>query len=183
MDGIPQPFGAIYAADPFKKGLDIAIEAWMLTGTTATLVISGITHAQATHYLGYDLPVNVRAIGPCAPEAHRTIVRKAAVYVSASRREEYGTSQLEAYADLVPVAAVPSLGLVEPVAVARAVKPELLASDISAPALARVIDVALRMTPRELDGYRAAAATVMADYSYRAFKARLAHDVLPRLLS
>jgi Glycosyl transferases group 1 len=183
VDRLPQPFGAIYAGDPFKKGLDVAIEAWSLTGTTATLVISGITHAQATEYLGRALPANVRAIGPRAREVHRSLVRKAAVYVSASHREEYGTSQLEAYADLVPVAAVPSLGLVEPVAVGRAVKPELIASEISAPALARVIIAALRMTPTELDAYRAAAATVMADYSYRAFKARLAHDVLPRLLS
>jgi hypothetical protein len=182
IDGIPQPFGAIYGASPFKKGLDIAIEAWGLTGTAATLVISGITHADATEYLGRALPANVRTIGPRAPEVHRSLVRKAAVYVSASRREEYGTSQLEAYADLIPVATVPSLGLVEPVSVGRAVRPDLVASEISAPSLAQAISTALRMTPPELDAYRAAAATVMADYSYCAFKARLARDVLPRLL-
>lgn len=181
VDEIPQPFGAIYAADPYKKGLDLAIDAWRLTGTTATLVISGITTAQAAEFLGRGLPDNVRVIGPCAPQAHRSLVRAAAVYVSASRREEYGTSQLEAYADLVPVAAVPALGLPEPVAIGKSVRPELIASDISAPALARAINLALGMTPSELDAYRSAAAIVMADYSYGAFKARLANDVLPRL--
>lgn len=181
-EGLRPPYGVMYAADPFKKGLDLAIEAWSLTGTSTPLVISGITEAQAHEFLGHRPPDNVRVIGPRPPAVHRNLVRQAAVYVSASRREEYGTSQMEAFADLIPVAAVPSLGLVEPVAVARTVCPELLASEISAPALAESIRRALAMTPSALAAYRAAATRVMADYSYRAFRLRLAEEILPRLL-
>jgi hypothetical protein len=179
---IPPPYGAMYAGVPGKKGLDIALQAWELAAPQVPLVVTGITAEDASNYLGHHPREGVVFTGRIARAQHRAIVRHASVYVSASRREEYGTAQLEAIADRVPLAAVPSLGAVEPVAVARRLTPNLVAAEISSPALATSIRAALDMSSDELAGYGAAAGAIMREYSFKAFKQRLREDVLPLLL-
>jgi glycosyltransferase involved in cell wall biosynthesis len=179
---IRPPYGAMYAGVPGKKGLDIAIEAWELAAPQVRLVVTGITRADAERYVGHRPPERIVFTGRIARDQHRAIVRRASVYVSASRREEYGTAQLEAMADRVPLAAVPSLGAVEPVAVARRLTPDLVASDISASALASSIRRALSMAPEARAEYSKAAGAIMGEYSFGAFKQRLRDDVLPLLL-
>jgi glycosyltransferase involved in cell wall biosynthesis len=181
-DGIAPPYGAMYAGVPGKKGLDIAIEAWERVTPELPLVVTGISAEGAESYLGHRPPRAVVFTGRIPRADHRAIVREASVYVSASRREEYGTAQLEAMADLVPLAAVPSLGAVEPVAVARRLTPNLVATDISAESLASSIRAALSMTAEERAAYGRAAGAIMGDYSFEEFKRRLREDVLPLLL-
>jgi hypothetical protein len=180
--GIPRPYAAMYAGVPGKKGLDIAVEAWELADPGMPLVVTGINTADAEAYLGRRPPGGTVFTGRIARHEHRAIVRHASLYVSASRREEYGTAQLEAMADRVPLVAVPSLGAVEPVAVARRLSPNLVASAISAQALAASIRTALALTPEERSAYGKAAGAIMDDYSFDAFRQRLRDDVLPLLL-
>jgi hypothetical protein len=180
--GVVPPFGVTYAGTPRKKGLDLAIEAWRQASPGMTLVVTGIGPETAARYLGGRLPSGVHFVGPVPRAVHRGIVRRAAVYVSASRREEYGTSQLEALSDLVPLVTLPSQGAAEPVAVVRRLTPTLVARDMSAASLAECIRAAIEMTPDQLSQYRARCAKLMARYSYEAFKQRLARDVLSRLL-
>lgn len=180
--GVTPPFGITYAGNPGKKGLDLAIAAWSQAAPTMTLVVSGLTRADASTHLGELPPSNIYFTGPVSRNVHRALVRQAAVYVSASRREELGTAQLEALADGVPVAAVPSRGAAEPVTLVREILPSLVACNLSAESLGACISRALRMSPDELDGYRVRSERIMADYSYTAFKERLTRDVLPVLL-
>jgi hypothetical protein len=179
---IPPPYGAMYAGVPGKKGLDIAIDAWEMAAPQMPLVVTGITVAEAESYLGRRPPKDIVFTGRIPRAKHRAIVRQASVYVSASRREEYGTAQLEAMTDRIPLAAVPSLGAVEPVAVARRLTPDLVAGDISAQALASSIRRALSMDEEERAEYGRAAGAIMGEYSFGAFKQRLRDDVLPLLL-
>ena len=180
--GLTRPFGVIYAGAPGKKGLDIAIEAWRLAGIQHPLVVTGIERREARKYVGNDPPKEI-VFGGVVPRAtHREIIRQSAVYVSASRREEYGTTQLEALADGVPLVAVPSRGLSEAVAIARRLRPDLVAKAISPLSLAERVRTVFQLTTAELARYRADAASLMEQYSYQSFKQRLADDVLPILL-
>jgi glycosyltransferase involved in cell wall biosynthesis len=180
--GIEPPYGVAYAASPHKKGLDIAIDAWTQAAPGIPLVVTGITRDAAVRYLRREPPADVRFAGVVTRDLQRAIVRRAAVYVSASRREEYGTSQLEALADEVPLAAVPSAGACEPVAVARRLQPNLVANEITAEGLASSVSAALGMDPATRASYQDKARSLMADYSYPAFLRRLNEDVLPTLL-
>jgi glycogen synthase len=179
--GIEPPFGVTYAGNPGKKGLDLAIDAWCLASTGMKLLVSGITEERARAYLGSGPPREIQFVGSMSRQEHREMVRRAAVFVSASRREEYGTAQLEAVADGVPLVAVPSRGAPEPVAVARRVRPDLVAENISAQSLAVCVSRALAMSATELATYRERALQVMAPYSSESFQTRLKADVLPAL--
>lgn len=171
---IRPPFGIMYAGSPGKKGLDIAVEAWRLAAPDMLLVVTGISHDRAASYLDNRLGSKVLFTGPVPRRTHRALVRQATVYVSASRREEYGTAQLEALADGVPLAAVPSAGLAEPVAVACRLSPGLVGDRISARSLASSIQAAVLMTSAQRDGYRAQAQDLMRGYSSEEFRRRLA---------
>jgi glycosyltransferase involved in cell wall biosynthesis len=172
----------MYAGVPGKKGLDIAIDAWELAVPRMPLIVTGITAADAERFLGRRSPEDIVFMGRIARGEHRAIVRQASVYISASRREEYGTAQLEAMADQVPLAAVPSLGAVEPVAVARRLTPDLVAGDISPQALASSIRRALSMSAEKRAEFGRPAGAIMGEYSFEAFKQRLSDGVLPLLL-
>ena len=164
--GLTRPFGVIYAGAPGKKGLDIAIEAWRLAGIQHPLVVTGIERREARKYVGNDPPKEI-VFGGVPRATHREIIRQSAVYVSASRREEYGTTQLEALADGVPLVAVPSRGLSEAVAIARRLRPDLVAKAISPLSLAERVRTVFQLTTAELARYRADAASLMEQYSYR----------------
>lgn len=181
--GIEPPFGVMYAGPPGKKGLDIAVEAWHLASPGMRLIVTGIGPQQASEFLGAPAPPNLTFTGRVPRETHRELVRQAVVYVSASRREEYGTAQLEALADGIPLAAVPSSATVEPVAVARRLIPNLVAEELSAQALAGRIAAAMQMSDLERVQYAASAKEAMSPYSHQAFKVRLAENVLPLLLA
>lgn len=179
---VEPPFGIMYAGNPGKKGLDIALTAWRLASPDMPLVVTGISHARAAPHLENRCGEKLLFTGPVSRSTHRALVRHATVYVSASRREEYGTAQLEALADGVPLAAVPSAGLAEPVAVARRLSPALVGDRIAAHSLASSIRAAVLMTSTQRDEYRVQAQHVMRDYSSQAFRRRLVESVVPTLL-
>src|SRR3954466_1732919 len=75
-----------YGANPHKKGLDRVLAAWALARRPGeTLVVAGVS--------GRDED-GVRHAGMLTPAAYRALLRRARVFVTAPRREDYGISQL-----------------------------------------------------------------------------------------
>jgi hypothetical protein len=80
-----------YATNPYKKGLDRVLAAWAVARAPGEeLVVAGVN--------GQDGD-GVRYAGTLAPQDYRALLRRARVYVTAPRREDYGIAQLEALAD------------------------------------------------------------------------------------
>jgi len=95
-----------YASDPSKKGLEHVLTAWEQAGAVGEeLVVAGLAG-----------PVDgrtrrgVRYLGPVDAAAFRALLRRAHVYVTAPRREDYGITQLEALADGCRVVTTPAPG-------------------------------------------------------------------------
>jgi Glycosyl transferases group 1 len=91
-----------YATNPYKKGLDRVLAAWeAIARPGEELVVAGLR--------GPDRE-GVRYTGTLEPAAFRALLRRARVYVTAPRREDYGIAQLEALADGARVVTTPSPG-------------------------------------------------------------------------
>ncbi len=175
-----------YAANPRKKGLDIAARAWGLADTRGwQLVVTGISAADGQRFLrktGVTEPDNLSWVGPLSAAGFWELLQDAAGFVSASRLEEFGTSQTEALAAGLPVVCSPSVGPIEALSIVRRLDPRLVAADMSPAALALALDAAIAMTEAERDSYRARAAELMAPYTREAYMRRLRTQILPALL-
>jgi hypothetical protein len=91
-----------YATNPYKKGLDRVLAAWRVARAEGEeLVVAGVEGTDGD---------GVRYAGTLAPDAFRALLRRARVYVTAPRREDYGIAQLEALADGCRVVTVASPG-------------------------------------------------------------------------
>jgi hypothetical protein len=91
-----------YATNPYKKGLDRVLAAWdVARRDSEELVVAGLR--------GPDRD-GVRYAGTLEPDAYRALLRRARVYVTAPRREDYGIAQLEALADGARVVTTASPG-------------------------------------------------------------------------
>jgi hypothetical protein len=182
----PAPLGVMYAAQPWVKGLDVAARAWRLAGLDDhRLLVTGLDERQGRAYLqdrGVAAPPNMAFTGVIPKEDHRAAVRSARFYVSASHREGFGTAQLEAMVDGTPLVTVPSTGPCDAVALARSVQPNLVAEDVSAEALGRMLQIAVRMSAAALAAYREDVRRPLAAYSRAEFVRRLREVVVPALL-
>jgi glycosyltransferase involved in cell wall biosynthesis len=99
--------------------------------------------------------------------------------VNASRREDYGQSQLEALAAGTPLVTVPSPGAYEALPIARRLAPELVAADVTPSALAAALRAGLALEDRE--GYARRAAEEMAPYRREAVLAVVRDELAPAL--
>jgi glycosyltransferase involved in cell wall biosynthesis len=159
-----------YAANPEKKGLDRVLAAWAAVRRDGEeLVVTGTDRVPAA--------AGVRAAGPLAPEAYRALLRRARVFVTAPRREDYGIAQLEALADGCLLVTTEAPGPYAALPLARALDPRLVAAgaDDLAPALRAALD-----GPAPDYGERALGA--MAPYRRAAVDAVVRDALLPRLL-
>ena len=156
-----------YAADAHKKGLDRVLAAWAAARREGEeLLVAGLVAP-----LRAD---GVRALGILERGAYRALLRRARIYVSAPRREEYGIAQLEALADgalLVSAAGVPYAAL----ALARAADARLVGAD-----LAGQIRMAL---DDPLPGYARTVAPLLEPFSAASVDRVVAERVLPALLA
>jgi hypothetical protein len=167
-----------YAANPHKKGLDRVLAAWAQARRDGEeLVVAGAD-------LDVEAP-GVRVTGPLAPAAYRALLRRARVYVTAPRREDYGIAQLEALADgcaLVtteapgPYAALPLARGLD----ARLVVPAGAGEDRTAVDLALALRTAL---DEPAPDYARRAADAVAPYRRDAVDEVVREVLLPRLLS
>jgi glycosyltransferase involved in cell wall biosynthesis len=157
-----------YAADPVKRRLDFILETWRRARRgDETLVITGTERVS-------EAP-GVRFTGRLPPDEFRALLRRARVFVAASRREDFGIAQLEALADGTMLVTTPAPGPYPALALARELDPRLVAEDL-APALRAALD-------DPAPGYAARAAELVAPFRREAVTTTLSQHVLPRLLA
>jgi hypothetical protein len=172
----PRDIAALtYAANPTKKGLDRVLAAWEgVRRGDEELVVAGLGPEDWTERGGRGRE-GVRLVGQLSPEAYRGLVRRARVFVTAPRREDYGAAQLEALSDGCLLVTTPAPGPYAALPLARELDPRLVGDD-----LGRGLRLALD-DPRP--GYARRAAELLAPYRLAAFQERVARELLPRLLS
>jgi glycosyltransferase involved in cell wall biosynthesis len=172
-----------YAGWLWKRGIDILCDAWgRLAPHDARLVIGGADRAAGLAWLdrcGVPEPPGVEWAGSVPHDRWLARVARARAFVNASRREDHGLAQLEALAAGTPLITVPSPGAYEALPIARALAPELVAAEVSAPALATALRAGLALADRER--YAEAAVAAMAPYRRKAIVAVVRDELVPAL--
>jgi hypothetical protein len=173
LDG-PRDIAALaYGANAEKKGLDRVFAAWALARRDGEeLVVAGAR----------DLPeaAGVRDAGMLAPDDYRALLRRARVYVTAPRREDYGIAQLEALADGAQLVTTTAPGPYAALPLARALDSRLVVENADdAHALAAAVRAALDSPAPD---YRIRAAAALQPYTREAVDRTVAAELLPRLL-
>jgi glycosyltransferase involved in cell wall biosynthesis len=155
-----------YGANPEKKGLDRVVAAWRAARREGeTLVVAGVA--------GRDED-GIRYAGMLAPEAYRALLRRARVFVTAPRWEDYGIAQLEALADGCVLVTDEGPGPYAALPVARELDPRLVGDGLAG---------ALRLALDDpVAGYAESARAALEPWSPAAVDAVVAERVLPALL-
>jgi hypothetical protein len=166
-----------YAANPEKKGLDRVLAAWavarrdgeelVVTGTDRVPRADGVRHAESL-----------------TPDAYRALLRRARVFVTAPRREDYGLAQLEALGDGCVLVTTSAPGPYAALPLARELDARLVVGDPAAGRgavgdLARALRTALDDPAPD---YAARALHAVAPYRRAAVDATVRHELLPALL-
>ncbi|MGH2873954.1 MAG: glycosyltransferase, partial [Solirubrobacteraceae bacterium] len=183
-----EPITVVYAGNPAKKGLDVALAAWALLGDLRErrLVVTGIDRAAASWYLerrAVREPAGIEWRGMLSAEEHRALTRRAEVYLCASRYEDYGVAQLEALADGALLVTVPAPGPYVALPIARELHRRLVADGSSAEDLAIALKAAFELPESERRAYRARARERLRAFSHASLRERLRDQVLPALLT
>ncbi|MGZ4269548.1 MAG: glycosyltransferase, partial [Solirubrobacteraceae bacterium] len=116
-----------------------------------------------------------RATGQLDPAAYRALLRRARVYVTAPRREDYGVAQLEALADGCVLVTTDAPGPYAALPLARALDPRLRGDDLAGALRTALDDPA--------PGYAERALAALAPYRRAAADAVVRDELLPALLS
>jgi glycosyl transferase family 1 len=157
-----------YAANPEKKGFDRVLAAWAVARRgDEELVVTGTDRVPRAP--------GVRAAGPVAPDAYRALLRRARVFVTAPRREDYGLAQLEALADGCALVTNAAPGPYAALPLARELDPRLVGDDLASALRTALDDPAA--------GYAERALEAIAPYRRAAVDATVRGELLPRLLS
>jgi glycosyltransferase involved in cell wall biosynthesis len=160
-----------YGANPEKKGLDRVLAAWALARRDGEeLVVAGTDRVPAAP--------GVRNAGRLAPAEYRALLRRARVFVTAPRREDYGIAQLEALADGCALVTTPAPGPYAALPLAEALDPRLVAAPDAA-SLAAAIRAAL---DAPIADYADRAQAALAPFRSQAVDRTVAEELLPRLL-
>jgi glycosyltransferase involved in cell wall biosynthesis len=168
-----------YAGDPHKRGLDILCRAWARSGGDARLVVAGIERERALRWLegrGVGAPPEVEWTGLLSHQEWLACAGRARLFVNASRREDYGISQLEALSAGAALVTVPSPGPYEALPIARRLAADLVDDDLAAGLFA-----GLALGDAELGDYRTRALEELAPYRPAAVQAVVAERVIPAL--
>lgn len=155
-----------YAADPRKRNLEAILAAWRAVRRgEEQLVVAGAGGRDGD---------GIRFAGPLEPAAFRALLRRARVFVSAPRFEDYGIAALEALADGCMLVTTPAPGPYVALALARRLDPRLVGDDIAA---------ALRVALDDpVFDYAERAARALEPFSRPSVDRRVAAELLPRLL-
>jgi Glycosyl transferases group 1 len=155
-----------YGANPEKKGVDRVLAAWRAVRRAGeTLIVAGLDGADSD---------GVRFAGMLAAAEYRALLRRARVFVTAPRREDYGIAQLEALADGCALVTTASPGPYAALPLARDLDARLVGDD-----LARALRVAL---DEPSPGYHERARAALAPWSPDAVDELVRERLLPALL-
>ena len=168
-----------YAGDPHKRGLDVLCRAWAQSGGGARLVVGGIERERALGWLegrGLSAPADIEWAGLLSRDEWLATVARARLFVNASRREDYGISQLEALSAGAALVTLPSAGPYEALPIARRLAAELVSEDLGA-----ALAAGLALGDSELERYREAALRELEPYRPAAVQAVVAERVIPAL--
>jgi len=173
-----------YAANPEKKGLDRVLAAWAVARREGEeLAVTGTDRVPRAP--------GVRAAGSVAPHEYRALLRRARVFVTAPRREDYGLAQLEALADGCALVTNAAPGPYAALALALELDGRLVVGGVRSAdgetgnegdvidGLARAIRTALDDPP---PGYAERALAAIAPYRRAAVDATVREQLLPALL-
>jgi hypothetical protein len=153
-----------YGANPEKKGFDRVLTAWRAARRDGEeLVVAGLA--------GRDEP-GVRYTGLIPRDEYRALLRRARVFATAPRREDYGIAQLEALADGCVLVTTPSPGPYAALPLARELDPRLVSDP---PAIRVALD-------DPAPDYAARAAELLAPWRVEAVDRVVATELLPRLM-
>jgi hypothetical protein len=159
-----------YGANPHKKGLDRVLTAWAAARREGEeLVVAGTDRVAPQP--------GVRNAGRLDPAAYRALLRRARVFVTAPRREDYGIAQLEALADGAVLVTNAAPGPYAALPLARALDPRLVATETG---LATAIRMALDDPAPE---YATRALEAIAPFRRAAVDRTVSEQLLPRLLT
>lgn len=159
-----------YGAHPEKKGLDVVLDAWARARAPGEeLVVAGL---DAAAWRG--APPGVRFAGMLPRQEYRGLLRRARVFVTAPRREDYGIAQLEALADGCALVTAASPGPYAALPVARALDRRLVGGDLAAALRTALDDPA--------PGYAERAAGALAPWRRAEVDRVVAGELLPRLI-
>lgn len=168
----PRDLAAVtYGTNPYKKGLDRVLAAWARSRRPGEeLVVAGVDGPDGD---------GVRYAGTLEPGAYRALLRRARVYVTAPRREDYGIAQLEALADGCRVVTTAAPGPYAALALLRAGGLGWVAAPEPEPLAA-----ALRAALDDAEpGYAQRALDAIAPFRRAAVDRVVAEQLLPRLLA
>ena len=148
-----------YGANPEKKGLDRVLAAWRRDRhPDEELLVAGLD--------GEDEP-GVRYLGMVPRDEYRALLRRARVFVTAPRREDYGIAQLEALADGCQLVTNEAPGPYAALPLARALDPRLVGD---------ALDIRTA-----LDDPRPGGRAAVASFGRAAVDRVVATELLPRL--
>jgi hypothetical protein len=181
-----------YAANPAKKGLERVLSAWRRVQADLActdvhaggrrsvhggeLVIAGtLPEELGRGRLVVGAQERVRIVGRLDPEDYRALVRRARVFVSAPRREDYGISQLEALADGCLLVTTPAPGPYAALPIARSLDARLVGDDLALGLRSALSD--------PLPDYSERAREALRPFSRQAIDRLVAEELLPRLLA
>jgi glycosyltransferase involved in cell wall biosynthesis len=118
----------------------------------------------------------VRDAGLLPREEYRALLRRARVFVTAPRREDYGQAQMEALADGCLLVTTPAPGPYPALAIARRLDARLVDRDLASA-------LAVALAEPDPASYTARARDELRPFSEAVLDARVAAELLPRLAS
>lgn len=174
-----------YAANPHKKGLDLAVQAFSLSGIRdQELLVAGLPEDEARSFLtsrSVRIPDGVRFLGLLSATEYRTVSRRSRVYLGSSRVDEFATTQFEALSDGALLVTGPSAGVNAPLEFARRLDPGLVAEELSASSLGVALARTAEYDDDKLGTYRQMARAAVEHLSAQQFVSRISTEVLPAL--
>jgi hypothetical protein len=175
-----------YVPDPKAKGLDVLIAGWAAAGLDgARLGVYGVDPGWARSHLrrrGVSEPAGVEWQGMVPATDFRAALRRALVFASGARWEEFGQAPLEALADGALLATVPSEGPFEALALARELEPALVARSHAPADLAAALRAAFELPNERAREYRVRAGELLRPYRRESIQETVTREVVPALL-
>ena len=174
-----------YASYPRKRGLELLCAAWAEAAPAgASLVIGGADREKGLAWLRRHRitePPGVEWAGELPREDWLDRVRRARLYLNASRWEDFGIAPMEALSAGTPLVTVPTPGSFEALPLARVLDQRLVAADSSGDALGVAIRAGFSLSDDERAGYARRAAELLEPYREDAVASVVAGEVLPGL--